>query len=216
VGSVKLFRALLVKMSPLAGPGAGAVDAIAGLLPKAASKPAARARELDAGDFRSIYAAWFTDVLRWIRALGAPPADHDDLAQEVFVVVHRRLADFDGRNVGGWLYRITANQVRDHRRLRWIRSVFRRSVPVSDELEAPGPTPLMAVETREKRQLLDALLSELSEPLRATFVLFEVDGYTAEEIAAFQRSPVNTVRARIHRARKKLLALVEQRKFVRP
>jgi len=203
-------------MSPTTGPGSSAVDTIAGLLPQVGRKPAARARHLDALDFPSIYAAWFADVLRWIRALGAPPADHDDLAQEVFVVVHRRLADFDGRNVGGWLYRITTNQVRDHRRLRWIRSVFRRSVPVSEDLEAPGPTPLMAVETREKRALLDSLLAELSEPLRATFVLFEVDGYTAEEIAAFQQSPVNTVRARIHRARKKLLALVAQRRLQRP
>ena len=203
-------------MSPTTGPGSSAVETIAGLLPGMDRSPAARARHFDALDFPSIYTAWFADVLRWIRALGAHPADHDDLAQEVFVVVHRRLADFDGRNVGGWLYRITTNQVRDHRRLRWIRSVFRRSVPVSDELEAPGPTPLMAVETREKRMLLDALLSELSEPLRATFVLFEVDGYTAEEIAAFQQSPVNTVRARIHRARKKLLALVEQRRLQRP
>ncbi len=203
-------------MSPTTGPGSSTVEAIAGLLPDVSGKPASRARHLDAGDFPSIYAAWFADVLRWIRALGAPPADHDDLAQEVFVVVHRRLGDFDGRNMGGWLYRITANQVRDHRRLRWIRSVFRRSVPISDELEATGPTPLMAAETREKRMLLDALLGELSEPLRATFVLFEVDGYTAEEIAAFQRSPVNTVRARIHRARKKLLALVAQRRLQRP
>jgi RNA polymerase sigma-70 factor (ECF subfamily) len=203
-------------MSPTTGPGSSAVETIAGLLPEMGKRPAARAHHLDAHDFPSIYGTWFADVLRWIRALGAPPADHDDLAQEVFVVVHRRLADFDGRNLGGWLYRITTNQVRDHRRLRWIRSVFRRSVPVSDELEATGPTPLMAVETREKRMLLDALLGELSEPLRATFVLFEVDGYTAEEIAAFQQSPVNTVRARIHRARKKLLALVAQRRLERP
>jgi RNA polymerase sigma-70 factor, ECF subfamily len=203
-------------VSSTTGPGSSTVQAIAGLLPETGGQAAVRVRRLDAGDFRAIYAAWFDDVRRWIRALGAAPADHDDLAQEVFVVVHRRLADFDGRNLGGWLYRITANQVRDHRRLRWIRSVFRRSVPVSDELEAPGPTPLMAVETREKRILLEAMLAELSEPLRAAFVLFEVDGYTAEEIAAFQQSPINTVRARIHRARKKLLAVVEQRKIQRP
>jgi RNA polymerase sigma-70 factor, ECF subfamily len=215
-GRLSFPTALLVKVSPTTGPVSSAVDTIAGLFAHADGKPAARPRPVDACDFRSIYVAWFGDVLRWIRALGAPPADHDDLAQEVFVVVHRRLADFDGRNVGGWLYRITANQVRDHRRLRWIRSVFRRSVPVSDEIEAPGPTPLMAVETLEKRKLLEAMLAELSEPLRATFVLFEVDGYTAEEIAAFQQSPINTVRARIHRARKKLLAVVEQRKIQRP
>ncbi len=183
---------MFVKLSSTTRPGAG--------------------RDCDPRDFRSVYAFWFEDVLRWLRALGAPAADHDDLAQEVFVVVHRRLPDFDGRNMGGWLYRITANQVRDHRRLRWIRSVFKRSVPVSDQLEAPGPTPIMALETREKRQLLEALLEQLGEPLRVTFLLFEVDGYTAEEIAQFQGTPVNTVRARIHRARKRLLGLMAQRK----
>ncbi|HSS40415.1 MAG TPA: RNA polymerase sigma factor [Polyangia bacterium] len=175
-----------------------------------------RVRDFDPRDFRSVYAAWFADVLRWVRAMGAPAADHDDLAQDVFVVVHRRLSDFDGRNMGGWLYRITVNQVRDHRRLRWIRSVFKHGVPVSDQLEAKGPTPIMAVETREKRRVLEALLGQLSELLRATFTLFEVDGYTAEEIAEFQQCPVNTVRGRIHRARKKMLATIAQRKIQRP
>jgi RNA polymerase sigma-70 factor, ECF subfamily len=179
-------------------------------------KGVARARDCDPRDFRSVYAAWFGDVLRWVRALGARPADHDDLAQDVFVIVHRRLADFDGRNMGGWLYRITANQVRDHRRLHWIRSVFKRGFRVSDQIEAPGPTPVMAVETRQKRRVLEALLGELSEPLRAAFMLFEVDGYTADEIAAFQQAPVNTVRARVHRARKKLLATIAERKIERP
>ncbi|HVZ87877.1 MAG TPA: RNA polymerase sigma factor [Polyangia bacterium] len=167
-------------------------------------------------DFRSVYAAWIGDVLRWIRALGAPSADHEDLAQEVFVVVQRRLPDFDGRNISGWLYRITANQVRDHRRSAWIRRIFKRSVAVSDQIVAVGPTPLMAVETFERRRLLETMLADLSEPLRATFVLFEVDGYSAEEIGEFQQTSINTVRARIRRARKQLLGMIAERKLGRP
>lgn len=208
---------MFVKVSSTTGPGADQLDATGNPLPAAAAgTEARRARDFDPRDFRSVYATWFEDVLRWLRALGAPPADHDDLAQEVFVVVHRRLPDFDGRNMGGWLYRITANQVRDHRRLRWIRSVFKRGVPVSEQFEAPGPTPLMALETRERQLLLERLLGQLSEPLRATFVLFEVDGYTAEEIAQFQGTPMNTVRARIQRARKKLLAMIAEKKVTPP
>jgi RNA polymerase sigma-70 factor, ECF subfamily len=162
----------------------------------------------DAGDFNTVYANWFNDVARWIRALGAPASDHDDLIQEVFVVVYRRLHDFDGRNLAGWLYRIAAHQVRDFRRLRWIKNVFKRSIPVSHRLASPSPTPVMALETRERQAALDAMLAQLSEPLRTTFVLFEIDGYTGEEIAAAHGVSINTVRARIHRARKKLLGAI--------
>lgn len=170
-------------------------------------------RAHDASSFEAVYAAWFRHVLRWIRAFGAPAPEHDDLLQEVFVVVHRRLAQFDGDNLAGWLYRITQRQVRDHRRLRWVRKMLRRSVPVSPRLESPAPTPLAALETREKQQLLSRLLMRLSEPLRVTFMLFEVDGYSGEEIAKLQRVSLNTVRSRIHRARKRLLeVLIECRK----
>ena len=169
---------------------------------------AVESRRADERDFRSLYDTWFADVARWIRALGASAADHDDLVQEVFVVVYRRLPDFDGENLAGWLYRIAAHQVRDFRRLRWIRHIFGRSVPLSTGVPSNGPTPLMMLETKEKQQLLDRLLSTLNESQRAAFVLFEMDGYTGDEIARIQQVSINTVRARIHRARKKVSALL--------
>jgi len=49
--------------------------------------------------------------------MGASPADIEDLAQEVFLVVRRSLSGFDGRNVQGWLFRIAHRQVLRHRRL---------------------------------------------------------------------------------------------------
>ncbi len=163
---------------------------------------------VDVSDFRALYDAWVADVARWIRALGAPASDHDDLIQQVFVVVHRRLADFDEKNLAGWLYRITANQVRDFRRLRWIKHILKRSIPLSSRLPSPGPTPLSILETKEEHVLLERLLSTLSQAQRAAFVMFEIDGYTGEEIADIQQASVNTVRARIHRARKKVTALL--------
>jgi RNA polymerase sigma-70 factor (ECF subfamily) len=162
----------------------------------------------EALEFRALYDAWFGDVARWVRALGAPAADQDDLVQEVFVVVHRRLPDFDGENLAGWLYRIATHQVRDFRRLRWIRHIFGRSVPLSSGVPANGPTPLMVLETKEKQEFLERLLSTLNEAQRAAFVLFEMDGYTGDEIARIQQVSINTVRARIHRARKKLSVLL--------
>src|SRR5215467_6597069 len=107
---------------------------------------------LDVHSFQSIYDAYYGEVARWIRALGGPAADQDDLIQEVFVVVYRRLHDFDGRNLAGWLYRIAAHQVRDYRRLVWIKYIFRRSVALSSEVPSARPTPVMMMETRERQR----------------------------------------------------------------
>jgi RNA polymerase sigma-70 factor (ECF subfamily) len=171
--------------------------------------PDRAAADVGVRDFKAVYDRWVLEVARWIRAMGGPAADRDDLLQEVFVVVHRRLPDFDGENLPGWLYRITAHQVRDFRRKLWVKHIFSRSVPLTESMPAPGPTPVMSVEARQKRDFLDGLLSKISVPLRATFVLFEIEGYTAEEIARIQGAPLNTVRARILRARKKLSALIQ-------
>jgi RNA polymerase sigma-70 factor (ECF subfamily) len=164
---------------------------------------------VDIRDFKAVYDRWVREVARWIRAMGGPAADRDDVLQEVFVVVHRRLPDFDGNNLPGWLYRITAHQVRDFRRKLWLKHIFGRSVPLTESMPAPGPTPVMSVESRQKREVLEGLLARMSPPLRTAFVLFEIEGYTAEEIARMQGSSLNTVRARILRARKKLTALIE-------
>jgi RNA polymerase sigma-70 factor, ECF subfamily len=159
--------------------------------------------------FEAIYDGYYDVVARWIRGLGGPTADRDDLIQEVFLVVYRRLPDFDGRNLMAWLYRITTHQVRDYRRLIWIRHIFSRRVEVSPEMPSIRPTPLMTLETRERQQRLEWLLSRLGDQLRAAFVLFEIEGYTAEEIGDMQAVSVNTVRARIHRARKRMGALAK-------
>ena len=167
-------------------------------------------------DFASLYDAWFDDVSRWLLALGAPAADAEDLAQEVFLVVRRRLVDFDHRNVAGWLFRIASRQVVAYRRRRWFKSVFSRRRD-DDELELAklpheDPSPAAALETKERRRVLDQLLERMSDKRRATFVLFEIEGYSGEEIARIQGIPVATVWTRLHHARKEFFGLVEQRR----
>ena len=157
-------------------------------------------------DFRAIYERWFEEVSRWIRAMGGPEAEREDLVQDVFLVVHRRLPDFDGQNVAGWLYQIARHRVRDFRRLLWVRYMLFGRVPLSEHLSVNGASPSDSLETSEKRAMLDRLLRKLNESERAALVLFEIDGYSGEEIAHIQGVPVNTVWARIHKARKKLKA----------
>jgi RNA polymerase sigma-70 factor (ECF subfamily) len=168
-------------------------------------------------DFHAIYERWFDEVSQWIRAMGGPEADREDLVQDVFLVVHRRLPDFDGDNLAGWLYQIARHRVRDFRRLLWVKHLLLGSVPLPDNLAKEGASPAETLETDEKRRMLERLLGKLNESERAALVLFEIDGYNGEEIAEIQGVPLNTVWARIHKARKKLkawLAKAESRTLV--
>ncbi|HVV48467.1 MAG TPA: sigma-70 family RNA polymerase sigma factor [Polyangia bacterium] len=159
-------------------------------------------------DFRAFYDLWFEDVARWIRALGGPEADRDDIVQEVFLVVRRRLEAFDGVNPAGWLYRITRRQVRDFRRRTWVKHIFtRRRVEDPDAIQHAGAGPAAALERKEDQRLLQAILGRIREERRLTFVLFELEGLSGGEIARIQSVPLNTVWTRLYHARKDFLAL---------
>jgi RNA polymerase sigma-70 factor, ECF subfamily len=159
--------------------------------------------------FDEIYRSFVGDVSRWIRALGGPDADRDDLVQDVFVIVHRRLADFDGSNLPGWLYQIARHRVRDFRRLQWFKVLVGRG-HIDNTACTSVAGPEAAFGNKEKAEALAHLLTRLPEAQRAAFVLFEVDGYSGEEIARLQGVPVNTVWARVHKARLKLAARLHQ------
>jgi len=160
--------------------------------------------------FDAIYEEWFEEVLRWVRAMGGAEADRDDLVQDVFLVVYRRLPDFDGKNVGGWLYQIARRKVRDFRRLFWVQKLFGQSVPLTESTARSPGSPQESLETKESGQLLEELLRSLNPDQRSAFVLFEIEGYSGEEIARLQGVPLNTVWARIHKARKKLQARISK------
>lgn len=167
------------------------------------AQAAERAPVRAAPDFATLYDIWFEQVARWLRALGAPEADHEDLAQEVFLVVRRRLPDFEGHNVAGWLFQIARRQVLRYRRLRWVQRVL--TFGSCDELEeAPqlGGCPLSALEHKERQALVAHLVSKLGDKRRIVFVLFELEGYRGEEIADLLDVPLNTVWTRLYHARK--------------
>ena len=167
-------------------------------------------------DFATVYDAWFEHVARWLLALGAPSTDNEDLAQEVFLVVRRRLPHFDGRNVAGWLYRIASRQVWQYRRRRWVQRVLSPRQAVDIEEVPDGQAGAAAtLETKEKRRLLERLVAKMSEKRRVVFMLFEVEGYSGEEIADTLDVPINTVWTRLHHARKDFFTLLSQQERMR-
>jgi RNA polymerase sigma-70 factor (ECF subfamily) len=168
----------------------------------------------EALSFRAIYEARFHDVARWIRAMGGRDEDLEDLAQEVFIIVRRKLASFDGQNLQGWLYRITQRTVRDYRRAAWFRYLLaRRKVDHETtllRLVEPGRNPAEEQELRDAQRSLFMILDRMREKHRTAFVLFELEGYTGEEIAALQGIPVSTVFTRLYHARRDFAAIVKQ------
>ena len=169
-------------------------------------------------DFSTIYETWFHDVCRWSRSLGCPDGDIEDVAQEVFVTVQRRLPDFREGKLASWLYTITARATRDHRRRAWFRHLLRPRHDIElDTFALAAPGPAERLERLQERQLLARLLEGMSEKKRSVLILFELEGYTGEEIAALQGVPIDTIWTRLHTARRELKAkLLRLRKREEP
>lgn len=159
-----------------------------------------------AHDFERLYADYFHHVTRWVRAFGCRPADIDDVAQETFLVARRRLADFDGGNAAGWLYRIAQHVTRAHRRRAWVRRTLFREA--NESVADSSQSPIEALEQRDARRLMQRILAQLTERRRTAFFLFEIEGYSGEEIAVLEGVSVNTVYTRLHHARRDFMSLL--------
>ena len=174
-------------------------------------RPRDLAPSVSSQDFDALYAEWYGGVVRWATAMGVRNSDKFDVAQNVFLVVQRRLRDFDQRNIAGWLYTITARQVKDHQMQVWNRSFFKHGEQISDDLPSSLPTPAMWLESQEQREVLEGLLDQLSEAMRTAMVLFDLHGFSCDEIAAMQGVSPNTIWTRLRRARRKVVQLVARR-----
>ena len=157
--------------------------------------------------FDEIYRVWFQQVVRWARALGGNSADLDDCAQEVFLVVRRKLVAFDGGNLGGWLFKITRRTVSDQRRRVWFKRLFGRGDPRALESLRAVDDPAMNLELKQRQETLYRLLERISDKRRTVFVLYEVEEYSGEQIADLLEIPLATVWTRLHHARKELARL---------
>jgi len=179
--------------------------------------PLPRTREVDLHPdqaFSDLYRRHFSDCRVWLRAMGAPASELDDLAQEVFVVVRRRLGEQPaGTVIGnprGWIYGIAFRTLSDQRRRPWWRLLLNRSADAPEEARATAPGPLERLEAAEKARLCQALLARLPVKHASALVLFEVEGYSGQEIAALEGVPLQTVFTRLHHARKAFLALANR------
>ena len=93
------------------------------------------------------------------------------------------------------------------RRRAWFRSVLSVGASIPDDLPHPGPAPDELAERRSRERALYDLLGRMSDKRRSAFALFEIAGYSAEEIARLEGIPAATVRTRLLHARKDFIQL---------
>ena len=169
------------------------------------ANPMARTAE---PDFESIFEAHFSYVWRTLGRLGVGEADREDLANEVFFQMHRRLGGIDlDRPLRPWIFAFAFRIASTHRRL--ARHRFER---VGDVPDAPDSAPRAdeALERREAQEVVDRALEGLELEQRAVFVLHEIDGCAVPEIATALGIPLNTAYSRLRLARAHFTACVRR------
>jgi RNA polymerase sigma-70 factor (ECF subfamily) len=170
--------------------------------------------------FDDIYDQHFDFTWRNLRRLGVRESQLADAAQDVFLVVHRRLPEFAASTsephdqpqsaLRSWLYSIVVRVARQyHRGLR--RKPSEGMDDVGELPDTSGREPERDAQQSEALRQLLGLLAGLDEAKREAFVLAELEGLTAPEIAEILGVNVNTIYARIRAARRALEELLAQR-----
>jgi RNA polymerase sigma-70 factor, ECF subfamily len=160
-------------------------------------------------EFRRIVGDHAGFLWRALRHLGVRERDLEDVCQDVFLVAHRRLADFRGdSSLRTWLYGIAVRLASEHRR----RAHVRREIPTSEPPVAETrATELDQVERSELRDLFNSILDGLDDARRAVFVLYEIEDLDMLEVAKIVDCPLQTAYSRLHAARRFVAAAVRER-----
>ena len=152
-----------------------------------------------------IYAQHADFVFRNLRRLGVHESLIDDAVQDVFLVVHRRLADFEARaQVTTWLFGIVLRVAQSYRRSAMRRRARLTEAPSAEVEQIPTTTaegPAELFERREASVLLHRLLDELDDDKRAMLVCVELEQLTVPEAAESLGLNLNTAYGRLRAAR---------------
>jgi RNA polymerase sigma-70 factor (ECF subfamily) len=138
------------------------------------------------------------------RRLAGPQLDADDLTQEVFVVVHRKLDGLrDPERLRSWIYGICRRVVAHQRRKQRTRRTIQQALGTRHERDAS--TPEDETHQRQLELRLYEALDRLSPKRREALILFALEEMSGKQIAELLQIPVRTVWTRLHAARQDLL-----------
>jgi RNA polymerase sigma-70 factor (ECF subfamily) len=175
---------------------------------------AQRAASGEMSAFEELYQKHHRRVYSLCLRMTQNPPEAEDLTQEVFIQLFRKIGSFRGESAfTTWLHRMTVNQVLMHFRKRSIKD---------EKLTEDGETPDQIVPGTENplampvvdRLALNKAIAALPPGYRTVFILHDVEGYEHEEIASMLRLSIGTSKSQLHKARMKLRNLLRQQNVV--
>jgi RNA polymerase sigma-70 factor, ECF subfamily len=167
-----------------------------------------RCRRGDPGAFEELYRQHASRVYGVACRMTGSPADGEDLLQEVFLLVHRKLGSFKGESsLGTWIYRLATNCCLDFLRTRQHRQ--QRTTETLDDVPAVqrGTTAPFKIDRLD----LERAILQLPPGYRAAFVLHDVEGLDHAEVAAQLGIAEGTSKSQVHKARLKIRELLAAR-----
>ena len=167
----------------------------------------ARAQGGDEAAFAALYEAHKRRVYSLCLRMVSDPTEAEDLSQEAFLQVFRKLSTFRGESAfSTWLHRLVVNVVLMHLRKKGLQQVS------LDDVDSSQEEPVKREYGDDDRRLmgsvdrinLDRAIAELPPGYRAVFVLHDVEGYEHNEIAQIMSYSVGNSKSQLHKARLKL------------
>lgn len=157
-----------------------------------------RSRNGDGAAFEEIYRLHAGRVYNLACRLTGSVADGEDLLQDIFVAVYRKLGSFKGESaLGTWIYRLATNQCLD-----FLRSRQGKARQVTDPLETEPAAPTPSTRPLQADRLdLERAIAQLPPGYRAAFVLHDVEGFEHAEIGQLLGIAEGTSKSQVHKAR---------------
>lgn len=161
----------------------------------------------DSNDFKTIYYQYstlvYTVALNYLQNI----EDAEEITQDVFVQLHQSLGKFNEKSsLKTWIYRITINKCLDfikHKNSKKRFFIFGKKLKSDYEIlnisnfEHPG----IALENKEKSEILFAVINELTENQKTAFILSKIDGLSNPEISEIMQLSISSVESLIFRAK---------------
>jgi RNA polymerase sigma-70 factor (ECF subfamily) len=175
--------------------------------------PSLHAEPTIVAPFHEVYRQYFDFAWSSARRFGVPPEAIDDFVQEVFIVVHAKLAGLERPEaLRSWIYGVVRRMASEYRRAQRTRVAAGILAGSYGDSISPQPTPLEQMNTNADLELLASLLDELDEPKREVFALVEIDELTVPEAADALQIPLNTAYSRLRAARHAFEAALARRR----